>query len=141
MKTFAQFISEASRDYYHDWGIIHPSGKVISGLANPDFRYHSDLKQHVAATRSAADKAKHPMSHFADYFDEKGAGLTFRTHDNKHSVGAAMKGLKKLPSSTGVYHHSHETTWSKKSGPEAMVRKHMADLHQKMPAKEHSASA
>jgi hypothetical protein len=120
---------------YHDWGLVHPSGKIISGLAHPTAESHSELKEHVYWGLTDKERAEHPLDHYAEYADEHRQGMAFRTNNNVHSVGAALKGLKTLlktlPSSTGEYQLDH-VDGPYVMGPEKEIRRHLTILHNKL---------
>ncbi len=117
---------------YSEWGIIHPSGKLISGDDHPTAKIHGDLEGH------ASKQYKIPRDHFARYYtpdrhyDDHGY-LALQTSNNKHSIGAAMKGFNKLPHSESntVYHdhglHSADTKYE--SGHKSKIYNHLKQLH------------
>jgi hypothetical protein len=122
---------------YHDWGLIAPSGKLVSGPKHPTARNHEQLKQAVEASHP-----KHNIHHYAEYADAKDHGLSLRTNHNSASVGAALKGLKTIPSSTEMVHHEHDapgptgSVYNHKSGSETQVRNHLKGLHATLVANE-----
>jgi hypothetical protein len=149
MKTFREFMTEATltelndyhQNYYHDWGLIHPSsGKLISGPSHPSARTHHELKMATMDDSSPSDRLRHSITHYPEYLDEKGSGLTLRTRHNSESIKAALTGLKKLPSSTGLYHHEHEDVTQKTGTTEAQMRTHLKGLHDQI-KKEESETA
>ena len=135
MKTFKEFLlTEIARDYYHSWGVIHPSGKIISGDAHPDALTHFGLTNKI--------KGKTPAQHFTHFIDHKIAdsrgddnhSLILYTNHNKKSLGGALKAYDKLPhNADNRVEHEHGENVSYIKGHKAKVYNHLKQLHSDAP--------
>ncbi len=131
MKTFKEFLlTEDPRNGYHEWGIIHPSGKMVSGDNHPTATDHHQL------LRSTIQKGENPR-HYAQYaMDKSPEAMYLRTHHNKVSLGNAIKAYDKLPhASTKEVKHDHKRRLSDvyTVGHKEKVYNHLKQLHSEAP--------
>ncbi len=106
MKTFKEFLKEQEHyGPYRDWGLVHPSGKIITGNDHPEAQDHGQLFRRT--NTNPDDK----FTHYSRYYVTKKSGeLGIQTNHNKKSLGGAMKALDKLPiSHTGKIEHHHDS--------------------------------
>jgi hypothetical protein len=105
MMTFAEFIfNESERSEYHDWGIIHPSGRIESGRDHPTAKEHTPLIQ--SAMRRRKDNGK--VSDYGTYSQEKKTGRLNLYTSSKTAVNGTIKAYSRLPhTASSEVSHDH----------------------------------
>jgi len=133
-------LHEVANKYYTHWGIIHPSGRIISGDEHKTAKAHKDLLKLATKDKKNGD---HTANHYATYANVSdpnsmdNVGLAIRTHNNIHSLGAARKALSKgsIPATNDKYTHTDLKDWSEVSGSKRKIANTITDLQKKVGGK------
>ncbi len=145
MKTFREFLlTEGRRSEYHHWGIIHPSGKIISGDKDYSNGMEGSIHSSMVDHHVKASGGKHTENDFADYAQDKHTrDIHVRTYGKKSVLGAA-NALHKLPNnihrlSTGKEKiiHDHrgtddDTPTKTTTGNLNQIHNHLMNLHKSL---------